>query len=50
MFEVFVMERNPYMSGNDQQILKDQQFAEWVKNYASFRYYLIYNLNETYQL
>ncbi|KAH0893218.1 hypothetical protein HID58_055647 [Brassica napus] len=22
------------MSGNDQQILKDQQFAEWVKNYT----------------
>ena len=28
-------ERNPYMSTNDLQILKDQHFAEWVKNYVS---------------
>ncbi|XP_048613195.1 uncharacterized protein LOC125587093 [Brassica napus] len=28
MFEEFMMERNPYMSSNDLQILKDQQFAE----------------------
>ncbi|XP_013624673.1 PREDICTED: uncharacterized protein LOC106330808 [Brassica oleracea var. oleracea] len=34
MFEEFMMERNPYMSSNDLQILKDQQFAEWVKNYV----------------
>ncbi|XP_048622962.1 uncharacterized protein LOC125592025 [Brassica napus] len=34
MFEEFMTERNPYMSTNDLQILKDQHFAEWVKNYV----------------
>ena len=45
MFEEFMMDKNPNICGNDLQIAKDNHYAEWVKNYVSYWYNLIININ-----
>ncbi|CAH2070406.1 unnamed protein product, partial [Thlaspi arvense] len=36
MFEEYMTERNPTITSNALQLVKDQQFAEWCKDYVSF--------------